>query len=413
VFAPPRLRQLATPHLLNLLNSTQFRTTLRQCCGRIANWSAHQLLDELRANVASAELLHQWDGGQPEGNPLNTEMPYVFPELFANQWQAQYVFPDIGKVAFSKGPDVTASTPLDEAPTVALFIAEQGLFRLPYFEKNGQRTVGAGTFRQASTRLKYASLNMLRASTGFTPYGNVTAVFSPSYWADAVAVASIDSGTITARCNETIYQADDIEAPNAPENCGASNATEMPLPRTAIQAILCVAHEACSATPVSSMVRAPLARLAHGTRAHSSLTPPNAAVQYSAQCSQRWLLMHGWQVMGVAGAMDHVLLNNHALWASEGRDQIGGYFARWFGESDEWNQVSMRSLSGYMESNVLANVLYAERGIKLCADPPYSTTACLSTRSPPPPHPRASPRLSPHASPHASRSRSSAEPSPS
>ena len=56
---------------------------------------------------------------------------------------------------------------------------------------------------QASSRLHYVALNMLRVDKGNPQFGRVAAVFSPSFWSDAVAATPVDSGLYEGWCNAT------------------------------------------------------------------------------------------------------------------------------------------------------------------------------------------------------------------
>ena len=59
------------------------------------------------------------------------------------------------------------------------------------------------TWEQASSRLHYVALNMLRVDKGNPQFGRVAAVFSPSFWSDAVAATPVDSGLYEGWCNAT------------------------------------------------------------------------------------------------------------------------------------------------------------------------------------------------------------------
>ena len=59
------------------------------------------------------------------------------------------------------------------------------------------------SFTAAASRLLYVALNLLRVDVGNPGFGNVSAVFSPSFWRDAVVAAPVDTGLYTMACNET------------------------------------------------------------------------------------------------------------------------------------------------------------------------------------------------------------------
>ena len=69
---------------------------------------------------------------------------------------------------------------------------------------------------------------------------------------------------------------------------------------------------------------------------------------------------------GVAGHMDHALLNNERLWNGMFEDSpLAQYFRRWFGDSQAVRSVNLLQMITYLESNVLANAHYADRSVKM------------------------------------------------
>lgn len=66
---------------------------------------------------------------------------------------------------------------------------------------------------------------------------------------------------------------------------------------------------------------------------------------------------------GVAGAMDHALLNNQLMWSK--LDVLGHLFSRWYGRNETYTNISSPHIMTYIESNILANVHFEDHGIKL------------------------------------------------
>lgn len=68
---------------------------------------------------------------------------------------------------------------------------------------------------QASSRLHYVALNMLRVDRGNPEFGRVAAVFSSTFWSDAVAATPVDTGLYEGWCNATY-----INLPNSTHSIG-------------------------------------------------------------------------------------------------------------------------------------------------------------------------------------------------
>lgn len=260
------------------------RATLRECCNSsgVAAWSASRLLEEIRANLDSAELVHNFDSGFFYITAFLEEA--VNNTLYlANPWQ----------LGCERGGSC------DNFYSPAFNSNEDGIFRLPTFAGNHE---WPGNYTEASGRLIYAAANMMRVDFGLLFYGNVSAVLSPRLWRDAVAASPIDSGLWTISCNETFRKLYPYAV--SPE-CNASTVCK-PL--------------ACNG---------------------SDPTP------------------------GVRGAMDHAVLNNWRLWNGVGADTIGRWFGRWHGDAPLYSNVSGNDSFAYLESDILANVRYEDRALKM------------------------------------------------
>jgi len=183
----------ATPKLLEILGSEAMRSKLRQCCSKsgIADWPAQRLLAHLRENVYAAELVHNFDGSGHSGVTLEVAL-HNATEYFPSSWQLL----NLGYLGDRLNPKYGH-------PAAPADAAEEGIFRLPPFR--GEHDLPA-SYGEASSRLQYVALNMLRVDVGNPVFGNVAAVFSPSLWRDAVAAAAVDSGMYTFCCNKTYMQ---------------------------------------------------------------------------------------------------------------------------------------------------------------------------------------------------------------
>lgn len=289
----------ATPALLALLNSDEMRSSLRRCCPSLVNMSSQQLLDELRGNVETAELVHTFDGSFDVGPSIEMNL-YNATEYFPTQWQMRYLR-WAGELWWYGQPNVETTM-------------EENTFHLPPFRGDDDTPTD---YTEASSRLVYVTLNMLRIDSGNRAfgYGNVTAVLSPSYWRDAVSAAPTDTGFHGSCCNDTWTKL-------------AWNETPAEIDAWCDQ---CMGH------------------------------PPQGLDRHAYCHATKY-----GSVAGVRGAMDHALLaNDRAIHAGLGRSSIARLFARWHGVGEAHTNVSGYEAFDYIEANVLANLIYKERAIKL------------------------------------------------
>ena len=76
---------------------------------------------------------------------------------------------------------------------------------------------------------------------------------------------------------------------------------------------------------------------------------------------------------GVAGHLDHALLNNARAYAglttgstsARAAGHLGRLFSRWFGDSDRWTNIAFIDTITYMEADVLAHAHFSTHAIKL------------------------------------------------
>ncbi|KAL1496342.1 hypothetical protein AB1Y20_016298 [Prymnesium parvum] len=189
-------------------------------------------------------------------------------------------------------------------------VNEEGIFRLPAFPDEHDVP---NSFQTASGRLLYCTLNMMRIDTGnrAVGYGNVTAVLAPAYWADAVAATPADSGFYGLCCNASLRR---------------------------------------------------LFNYSHYHFCSLALTGHPSTWDPAPYCNSTPYLT----VPGVRRHMNHVLLgNDRAFGAVSGDSTIARMFERWYGEDAAATNVTHGEVFRYIESNVLANVRYHDRGIKL------------------------------------------------
>jgi hypothetical protein len=180
----------ATPALLAVLNSSEFRGGLRKCCGvsGIAEESAGQLLDRLHAMLYASELVHNFDGSFETDATIEIGL-YNATEYFPSTWQLRYL-----------GYYGPRGNPRWGYPASPEGVSEEGIFGMQPYRGAFDEPL---TFAAASSRLLYVALNSLRVDLGNPNFGNVSAVFSPSFWTDAVIASAIDTGLWTMGCNKT------------------------------------------------------------------------------------------------------------------------------------------------------------------------------------------------------------------
>ena len=289
------LSAAATPLLLAHINASSFRQGLQRCCSKsgLATESASTLLMRLREVMYAAELVHNFDGSFetdatiPIGAHNATD---YFPSTWQLRWLGYY------------GP---RGNPRWGFPHSCEGVSEESIFRLPPYHGPHDEPM---SYAAASSRLYYIALNMLRVDVGNPDFGNVTAVFSPRFWADAVVAAPADSGLYTMFCNETYRKIPGAHLP-----------------------------------PFD-----PLITCKDADDASAKLLDITA---------------------GVAGAMDHVLYYNLRFWARYG-DMALRALERSFGDGGNGQQqhngqqqqhnVSEAELKTYIEPNILANALYRD-----------------------------------------------------
>ena len=188
----PALSDAATPLLLAYLNASSFRQALTTCCSKsgLASQTPHALLDKLRAIMYASELVHNFD------NIRGFETDVTIPIGAHN---ATHYFPTTWMLRYLEyyGPRYQPEQGFPASPEG---VAEEGVFRLASYEGPYDEP---SSFGAASSRLHYIALNMLRVDVGNPDFGNVTAVFSPAFWEDAIVAAPADSGIYTMFCNKT------------------------------------------------------------------------------------------------------------------------------------------------------------------------------------------------------------------
>ena len=188
----PAASKAATPELLAHLDSANFRKMLTDCCNRsgIAAWAAKDLLDALNAILQASELVHNFDGEATFETDATIEIGlYNATEYFPTTWQLRWL--EYYGERFN---------PRWGFPGSCEGVGEESEFNCAPFAGPHDEPL---TYRAASSRLIYIALNALRVDVGNPSFGNVTAIFAPSFWKDSVVAAPVDSGLYTMICNET------------------------------------------------------------------------------------------------------------------------------------------------------------------------------------------------------------------
>ena len=189
--AAPSRSSVATVALLAHVDSPPFRSALNACCSSIANQSAVRLVDRLRAGFAAAELVHNFDGNFEEDATIEIGLENAT-EYFPSTWELRWL-----------GYYGAKFNPRWGTPASPEGVSEEGIFLLPRFRGPYDEPT---TYEAASSRLLYIALNTLRIDLGNPYFGNVSAIFSPSFWRDSVVAAPLDTGLWTMCCN-TSYAA--------------------------------------------------------------------------------------------------------------------------------------------------------------------------------------------------------------
>lgn len=211
----------ATPELLRLLGTAEVRSAVRRYVPSAAADTAEQLLDRLRFIFEHAEMLHNFEGGWDADLSVS----------YAQQNRMRH-FPSSFEVRYTT--DVTSATAsaaqgLAEQEREGYrvrhkdAVANEGIFGLPPFGGDEKPR----TYEDATSRLTYGALNLMRRGVGQTFYGDVAAVFHSRYRSLA-AVAPMDSGMWTMTCNES-YR-DELDAVRPPRTSLRINCSHPPTP---------------------------------------------------------------------------------------------------------------------------------------------------------------------------------------
>ena len=201
--AAPADSAAATADVLRFMDDPAFRAHLRGCCPSVAQLSAPALYSRFRAEVATMELVHNWDP-RDNGSPMD--------ELNLTTWlEAKYDY------------NLWQMSVLGLRHASFLFncdLAEVGLFGFPPFTGVVE---GSGdlpkTFAEASDRPTYTALNLWRNSVGNPKFGPVSVVFAPNFVHNLTFLLPVDSGLWEGSCNRSSHWGNRM-------NCSAWNRTD-------------------------------------------------------------------------------------------------------------------------------------------------------------------------------------------
>ena len=146
----------AHSEILSLLDSAEMRARLQRCCPHLANASAAVLLDEITANVESAELVHTFDHSLDVA--ATVEIALNVTNYFPTQWQLRYLG-YFGPMWYYGAPNFET-------------INEEGIFDLKPF--TGWHDTPA-TYEEASSRVYHICCVLTQAT--IPSLSNVTASF--------------------------------------------------------------------------------------------------------------------------------------------------------------------------------------------------------------------------------------------
>ena len=187
----------ATPELLRLLMTPGMKSAIRKYVPSAANDTAIDLLEQLRYIFENAEIMHNFEGGWDADLSV----------AYARQHGVRH-FPSSFEVRYTTDTTSTSASSAmavgDEQEREAYrvrhkdAVANEGIFGLPAFGGDEKPS----SYADATSRLTYGALNLMRRGVGQAFYGDVAAVFHPRY-RSLVAVAPMDSGLWTMTCNQS------------------------------------------------------------------------------------------------------------------------------------------------------------------------------------------------------------------
>jgi hypothetical protein len=279
----------ASTRLMEFLDSSAFRNDLQRCCTKIAARSAQSLLDELRARVAASELVHAFDDWpNPRGSAFDVDVTLELLDAESEVLPSESQLRLLGHTE----PDLAKS---EHAENIVYGLEPPRSLR---------RKASSSNALDASSRLFYASLNLLRTSFApghARPYGRVTAVLAvhrSQLWreARAVAVVPVDSGEY--------------------------------------------------------VVSSPITRLTPRCDAECITASREAAINNTPGVLPR--------------DIDHVLLGHQQFWSRLCAQPLARMFARWHGDTAAWTALSTEHTRFvYVEAAVFANLRYSDGPVKL------------------------------------------------
>ena len=196
----------ATPRVLALLGSDAFKAGLAACCPTIASKTPAELLALLEAEVAVAELTHNF---APINDSWENDVSIATlgnATYFYNLWELSFlglgrknVVSTHGILNFVCGLWVFFLTVCLWVQAVDGKNGEVNLLGFPPFTNGTQ----PATLDEAAQRPVYTTVAMLNSGLGNPTFGGVSAVFSNRNVANMSVIAPADTGNYEAACNLT------------------------------------------------------------------------------------------------------------------------------------------------------------------------------------------------------------------
>lgn len=169
----------ATPQVLAYFNSQPFRGMLKDCCPKIADLPAEELLRRYRAEAQVAELAHA----------LPAQMKDIFSDVTVKEVGEMSWFPNEFQVALIHHRNLSdGASPVNDAAQKDIFGCK------PFAEREP-------TWSEVANRLIYIAHNMRRLDSGSEPFfGDFTVVFNSTHVKDSVVIAPYDTGLYEMVC---------------------------------------------------------------------------------------------------------------------------------------------------------------------------------------------------------------------
>lgn len=199
--------------LLFAFGDEGFRSRLTQLLPESSEWSAPQLLNRFRGELAVSEIIHNLPArSSPSINPVDVDLGILSQTTFLmNQWELAFLEPnrtDPGTLAEWMAPQDATET---------------GLYGMVPFSGHDPLRLGGrwpASFDEAAQRPVYNSLNFMRVDMGVAEFGPLGLVFRRRFVENMTVVSPVDTGDFEDMCNGTFTHSLCSEVGAEKELCG-------------------------------------------------------------------------------------------------------------------------------------------------------------------------------------------------